>query len=272
MSETESTSVRFSALEPTNVSTDPLAIVQELQTLNDIEGDLIDTAQAVHNLPVGEEDAELMQSAEAVESVLEQSIPEAPATTLQIHEEETNEDPVSMPASEAVESSDMLPAISENPTESTSDDIIDIVQQAEGVVQSIVPIAFTDVAPPSDPKSNGVISGEGEASMESQATVTEAVLSGLPQHLVKDTDAINGTGSGSSTPLPLPPVTISSTLPPIPAKPSQAHAVTPSTQPDVALPQGLNGASPSVIANSELMRQWRSGTYTARLSKHSTDS
>ena len=62
----------------TNPSADLAAIVQEMQDLTDIEGDLADTALAVAEAP--EVTEEMLAQAQSTEQVLETSIPPAPST------------------------------------------------------------------------------------------------------------------------------------------------------------------------------------------------
>lgn len=61
-----------------NPSDDPVAIVQEMQTLTDIESDLAQTALAVAEAPVVTD--QVLEQAQSTEQILETSIPPAPPT------------------------------------------------------------------------------------------------------------------------------------------------------------------------------------------------
>ncbi|KAK8869830.1 hypothetical protein IAR55_000398 [Kwoniella newhampshirensis] len=274
----------MSASDPSS-STDPSAIVQQLQNLTDIEGDLADTAIAVMastTIPDSQAadsaaataaavaddaqdsaDAEdsLVENAEAMETVLESAIPPAPtpaATTL-LERQETQSNP----------SFNEQAVISTIPDPTTT--IAQETSQALAAVEADLnnPVLPAEISEPAhdvqaetevEEDTSKIIVNVEEPTMEN---VVEAATN--PENNIDIAASSAGDNRDGGTVAP------AST----PALPEQAQSASqiphssyvPSSTPrtDVPYPEGLSDSSPSVAANPDLIRAWQADRQNATI-------
>jgi hypothetical protein len=233
--------------------------IQEIQALTDIEGDLADTAAAVASVDV-DDDEEMLHNAEAVESVLEQSMPDGPGSFPEVSTGEViSPQTAHIPETMQLDESTIAPV-------SETLDPLDVAHIADEAVQSItesVPIdndvPSAEIAPETE---------EPRVSLEAQSTVT---ISAPPTTGI---DAQNGipefNGMSTNTVSILPPPTAATSLPfSVPGPTIQPTSIPPiartpfsslqSASAQVSLPEGLSEGSASVVSNPDLIRQWQSG-------------
>ncbi|WWD10146.1 hypothetical protein V865_008280 [Kwoniella europaea PYCC6329] len=268
---------------------DPTAIVEQLQTLTDIEGDLADTALAVVeqkqeqeqeqsaetpsqpqeesagpgadiNSSSSEAEKALLENADAIEDVLEASIPPAP-----IHEE-TISDPSTQPI-------DNTPAVSDIPQVATqshgaASEALQLLNAVEAdlnnpvLPETVIPPAHdTTIETANEEDTGKIIIDVEQPTMEN---VVEAATNPENGSSTPDKKEIPG-GEGNIAPQPTPAVadpkikqepinTIPSALPALPQM--QPNVVKPAS-PEVPLPEGLTETSSSVVNNRDLIHSWR---------------
>lgn len=243
---------------------DPTGIVEKMQTLTDIEGDLADTIMAVAapssapdlDLPTeeGSSDA-MMQNTEAMESVLEQSIPPAPDPATKEEDipspvqprvnDDVSSSPIDHePSAAAHEASTALSAVSADLNvpvlpESVISAAHDVA--AETAVEEESGNIVVEVEQPTiDNITKAVASGEGlPDTISSKVTTPPSVPNAVPMQ------AMEAPGPG---PLQITSAKLSAQTP---------YASIQAPRGEVSLPQGLSESSPSVLAMPDLVRSWR---------------
>ncbi|WWC61133.1 uncharacterized protein I303_103712 [Kwoniella dejecticola CBS 10117] len=280
-------------------SSDPTAIVEQLQTLTDIEGDLADTALAVveqdptassikvqaeeqiqvepyqdvassetgasateaQNAVEGDDVDALLENAEAVEDVLEESIPPAPiseqseAQTAQNTAIEAPTAPIEIttqPDGIAAEASQLLDAVEadlNNPV----------------LPESVVPPAHdTAIETSNEEDTNTIRIDVEEPTVED---IVEAAANPENDGSIPATDEggnIAPAPSPAPAPAPAASVSIDSsannassyTAPVIPPAPQVPIIPQSDIRPEVPLPEGLTVSSPSVLNNADLIHAW----------------
>ncbi|ORY33805.1 hypothetical protein BCR39DRAFT_519303 [Naematelia encephala] len=261
-------------------STDP---IEAMQQLTNIEADLAEVATAVAAAPIqdattsmqveeGADDA-LMQNAEQVESVLEQSIPPAPETKeVQMQDVPSDEVQVAVTATQTETETPSSVEINTSPL------IVEPSSTAAVEAANAISAINADIANPVLPES--VVSPAHDITMETQAEeasssiIVETIDVVQPEQT--EHSELNGQLAASSE--------ISLTVPAAAAtngdlggfdmaNPSGidfvSHAEAPklpaqtpfaslqALKPEIALPEGLTGSSPSVTGNPELFSQWQ---------------
>ncbi|WWC90032.1 uncharacterized protein L201_004962 [Kwoniella dendrophila CBS 6074] len=305
--------------EPTSVpsSTDPMAIVEQLQNLTDIEGDLADTALAVleqqqqheqdqeetpaldqnntiepsseqqpqvadeahqneaTDTPVvetqdssAEAEKALLENAEAMEDVLEQSIPAEP--------EHVTEQPALDTAAETV------PVVDETiVTDTAASTIPQVTAQPDGVAgeaaqlleaveadlnnpvlpETVILSAHDTVMETANEEDTGkIVVNVEQPTMENVVQAATNPENEFPQTIKEE--SINAEGNIPPQPTPAAPdprvkaeafFSTSSTVPTASEIPREEFRP---VLPDVPLPEGLTESSPSVAHNRDLMHSW----------------
>ena len=286
-------------MEETPSTSDPTAIVQQMQTLTDIEGDLADTALAVvaqepepsgsvadATIPVNPDvttvqdgtDADtLLQSAEEMENVLEQSIPAVPedeqvdssTTTVQDDTMESVEPAVNGTV-QVSNGNDPLETVTNQTTEPASEHVepSPVVQEALDAIHAVEvdlnnSIAQVESATVETPGVEQEPTVETSVTMEPIETSTTTI-----EPIETSTATVEPIETSIATVEP-----IESSAPTVePIKPSATNGTAELPQPgpfiqtptpvesiDIDLPEGLTPSSPSVLSNRDLIRAWKDG-------------
>jgi len=245
-----------------NISpSDPSAIIEQIQIPTDIEGDLADTALAVAStepspsVDVANQDdsiGSVMQNAEAMESVLEQSIPSAPDEAPQDNNKE-----LALPISDNEQETTAEPSavVHDASTVSTAIDAdLNALEQPEAVIPPLHDISIEPAVEESSGKA--MIAVEQPDVEHTAQVITNGVV--LPE----------AKPPVSTTPPEVPPASTQiveapisipqqTTPPKLPAQTPYASLQSPNGE--VKLPEGLSESSPSVLALPDLVRSWKSG-------------
>ena len=247
-------------------------IVRQMQVLTDIEGDLADTAVAVtapdasFDQVVGTGSGSsssdtMMQNAEAVESLLEQSIPSAP--------DPATEEPPSAHDSQIQingdESEAALPTVSASAVQDLSTTVSAVVADLNVPIlpENVVAAAHdvTLVTPIEESTGDSVVQVEPPTT----ELIIEAVSNGDASPAPTQSDPTMPSNSVAVPPLQvsesqflLPPTQQSNSS----SVPTQAllQVSTIGLKRDISLPDGLSSSSPSVLAVPDLIRSWKVGT------------
>ncbi|WVR05236.1 hypothetical protein IAU60_002248 [Kwoniella sp. DSM 27419] len=232
---------------------DPSTIVDQIQTLTDIEGDLAETALAVMEQDVtqsqteeatqpvqvagsshssaGEAEQTLMDTAEATEAVLENAIPAAPGSPAasDTESEETEEiepDVSTQMAEEQGVSASTEPAVPDLPGDPAAEatEVLHVVEADTEPILAEVTASVTET--------------EGPAQMD---TVSEAQPA--PELATQQNGHV-------TDPQPAPQASHPQQLAPPPAQSESDKA----QESEIVLPQGLTWESPSVRANRDLVQ------------------
>nr|XP_019042697.1 hypothetical protein I302_08402 [Kwoniella bestiolae CBS 10118]OCF21627.1 hypothetical protein I302_08402 [Kwoniella bestiolae CBS 10118] len=269
-------------------SSDPSAIVQQLQTLTDIEGDLADTALAVveqeqeqqqqdhsaetqpqaeepedeavgeTNTSSAEAEKALMDNAEAIVDVLEESIPAAP-----VHEEialtqstDTSIVPEEIPqmspqpdgvAAEAatllnaVEADLNNPVLPEDVVPSAHDTLVETANE-EDTGKIVINVE--------QPTMENIVEAATNPENDSSTNIKEDNLGGEVNIAPLPTPTVSDPRLKTELVYPTP------TLP-LPAVPQVQESEIKPVVSDEPLPEGLTDGSPSVVNNRDLIHSWR---------------
>ena len=250
---------------------DPAALVHEMQVLTDIEGDLADTAVAVTattEVPITQNFADdaMMQNAEAMESVLEQSIPPAPAVEepLDIAPKETFPTEMQIQVQPKSDGDALEPLVEPSVAASDAKDALTTV--ADDIDTPVLPetvvTASHDVVTETamEESTSDIIIDVEEPTSENIAEAganVEDVPASIPSNHVSPpsiptiadvTQEIEPSEPVPSNNLPI-------------AIPMQTpYASIQEKKGDVSLPEGLSEQSPSVMSLPDLIRSYRTGT------------
>lgn len=249
-------------------------IINEMQMLDDIEADLADTALAFVSGAEGEaeesndasEKQALEQNAVAMESVLEQAIPDAPAPAAQSQNIDAGSivtDPIpSLPSGDF----DMTDTYSPAPASTLQPPLSAAPIPAPGTEPDTTPIpALLQSAAVPTPVSSAT-QGVQEAILAVQADVNVPILPPTVEDAPKvepepsaeqqaQEDVQMEETSIASIPLPAS----------IPARPvADVKPIIESQAAEVKPPNGLTNLSPSVAQNPALVQAWSRGEHTGR--------
>lgn len=245
--------------------TDAAQIVHQMQVLTDIEGDLADTAVAVAapdvSMDQGSADT-MMQNAETMESVLEQSIPAGPdpatketpeipdyhAPSPQTNGDVTVSTPVpTEPSSNAHNVSTTMSAITADLNEPV-------------MPESTVPAAHDVVAETAVEESSGDIVIDVEEPTMQNIAEAFAKSEDVPQTQAIPSDAVTPAAIIGVHPLQHNEEPVAASRQPTPTLPAQtAYITSQSPKRDASLPEGLTESSASIRAIPDLIRSWRAG-------------
>ncbi|WVQ78099.1 hypothetical protein IAT38_000180 [Cryptococcus sp. DSM 104549] len=260
---------------------DPGAIVQQLQALDNIEEDLVDTAQAVATSNADDAGAQaqeqLLDSAETMESVLEAAIPPAPAPAPAPvpSSEESVEQPTpareDIPVAAHVDATPDAPAVAETPV---VDEASNLASEATNLLNSVGKDLGQEnqaVEQPEAQVPQQEESTEEDIVIDEEEPTTENIVEAATnlENQGGPSTSAQAQGEGLVAPQPTPTIAPPTSTP----TPQSEHVSQPSqTQPqhpeplqsDVPLPEGLTERSPSVGANRDLVAQWQSDQQNAQ--------
>ena len=270
-------------------------IMENLQQLNDIEGDLATTAVAVaeaapeqkeeeveapaptdsvegaaaSTTPEAEpsstataqnDQAALLQAAQGVENALEQSIPDAPVHDTNVQPDASTSTPVSGPVNpEASASSATTPAPAPAQTHSQVDDLIDIVKKDE---EPILPIDIASLARlPDSTDADATANADAIAIDQTSGSVDVAPAeTHVPDQTLAGQTPLQPTDEGyKPAPVPTPKLHVNGAAgQAVKVEQIQEVAV---PQEKLVLPEGLTEKSASVAENRGIAQEWSNGEY-----------
>lgn len=241
---------------------EPTILFQQMQILTDIEGDLADTAVAIA-APDGPDtsadktisDSTTLQNAEAMESVLEQSILPAPvpATKEVTPDAQVNENKPTTPVEVSAAAHDASTALSGV----TADLTVPVLPE------TVVPAAREVITDTAAEESTGNIVVEAEE--PTIENITEAAVNGKngPEEEAIKPDPVSPSEIAAAVPKQVveavAPASRQATPPRLSLPVQTPYASIQRANGDVTLPQGLTESSPSVITIPDLVRSWRNG-------------
>lgn len=270
-----------------------MEIMQNLQQLNDIEGDLAETAVAVaaeapapaaegtneaafaptndattNDPPPGSATASepsiaVLQVAQGVEDVLEQNIPDAPVPQVsdaQLELPSTAELPSVTPTS--------APASSER-AQAQPQPIEQLIETVKKDDEPILPADIRPLAALNDDPATDVAAANADEIIIDDPSSSSATVAIAPAETAAPDQTLSGqtilqpTEEGyKPSPKPAEPsalVGATSGAPSIAVKVEEKEAVHPVEQQKLELPEGLTMASPSVSQNRNLAQEWSNG-------------
>jgi hypothetical protein len=212
--------------EPYEQAAAAATIAEQIQKIDDIEQDLVDTAIAV---TANEGDESVLQNAQIMEEAIEQSIPDVPATT--------------------------HVSVGEQESEMTGP-----LETSTSGIEVTLPLAANDDSTIEVPAQAQQLSSDSNVPLDIpvQKDLAEKLVPRAVEQINTDTIAPPTSAESSAMSIDAPSRMPSPLAPPV-AKVEPTLQVPTVPVPEKVLPEGLNGDSATVVGNSDLITAWRAG-------------